>query len=274
MLSMGFLAFCFSPLTQLSGLAGSAAMDNALIIALEPLMTVLLARVFLSERIPLVYAFLVPFAVLGVFLLSQGSSVEPLVQRKSAGFSHLAANLLLIVSLVGEGSYSVFGRKLTERYEAVPLFGSILSAGFGLLTLVLAGSLVASMLSHGVTGVSLAGTETSSFHFLPHFGVSLGTGSAGREEWVRAAFGVLWLGPLGTAFAYLYWMKAVKSAPVISMAVTLFLQPLLGVFWGVVLLGEKMGTSQGIGAALIGITLVGQVAYELKRSAPAQREAH
>ena len=46
---LGLLAFCFSPLLQLTGLHDSRATDNALIIAMEPLITVGAAWLFLRQ---------------------------------------------------------------------------------------------------------------------------------------------------------------------------------------------------------------------------------
>src|SRR4051812_42701147 len=47
----GLLSFCAGPVLQFSGLKISRALDNALIIAIEPLITVLMAWVLLGERI-------------------------------------------------------------------------------------------------------------------------------------------------------------------------------------------------------------------------------
>jgi probable blue pigment (indigoidine) exporter len=67
----------------------------------------------------------------------------------------------------------------------------------------------------------------------------------------RAWCGVLWTGPLGTAVCYLFWIRALREATVTAVAVTLFVQPLMGALWGALFLGEWLSFRQLLGAGLI-----------------------
>jgi drug/metabolite transporter (DMT)-like permease len=68
----------------------------------------------------------------------------------------------------------------------------------------------------------------------------------------------LWLGPLGTTATYLYWMYALKEAPVATVALTLFVQPVVGSLLGTVLLGEKLTAIQALGGAIIVLAVFAQ----------------
>jgi drug/metabolite transporter (DMT)-like permease len=228
---LGFSAFCFSPLLQLTGLASSRATDNVLIIAMEPLIAVLLAWVLLRERPT--RAHLAAFAVaLGGFALlssSEGDTAQGLLDP------HAAANLLILLALVGEALYSSLGRKLVEFNPPVAVFGSALL--LGVLSLTLA---------------------TAAISGLPSW-TQISTMPA------RGILSLLWLGPFGTTLSYLYWISALKKAPVASLALTLFVQPLFGPFWGMFFLGERLTVLQWIGSGLILGAVFGQTWLHIRR---------
>jgi drug/metabolite transporter (DMT)-like permease len=222
--SLGLLTFCFSPLMQLTGLSASQATDNALIIAMEPMMTVILAWLVLGES--LTRAHIVSFALaLAGFGLLTGLSVQ---QLSGSWDGHLIGNFIMLLSLVGEATYSILGRKLTDRYPPTGILGTALT--FGTL------ALTAAVMIH------------------------LGPGALWifpKLSW-RSLLGILWLGPLGSALTYLFWMIAVTEAPVASLALTLFIQPLFGSLWGILFLHDRLRGWQAFGGALILAAVLGQ----------------
>ena len=224
-LALAFFTFCFSPLTQMTGLSLSRATDGALITAMEPLITALLAGLFLREKISgtQVSAFVVAF--LGFGLLSGAGFGFP------AG--HIVGNVIILASLVGEGFYSIGGRKLLDRFEAAPLFGTALFIG--------------------VIFLSILGFFFDGFPDFARIGP-------------KTILGIVWLGPLGTAAAYLYWMIAISRAPVVSIALTLFIQPVFGALWGYAFLGERLDAVQFFGAGLILLAVLGQYVIGLPKS--------
>ena len=213
-LGLGFATFCFSPLFQLTGLSTTRSIDSALIIAMEPLMTVFLAWVFLKESLNRVHFLSFGLALSGFAFLSELAthsikhSVDP----------SLLGNFLMLIALSGEAIYSVVGRKLLVNFQAIPVFGTALFLGVLCLTLF--------------TGFY------AGFPDVTHIGYS-------------SVIATLWLGPLGTCATYLFWMTALVEAPVASLTITLFIQPLLGTVWGYTFLHERINLTQAFGGALI-----------------------
>jgi len=94
--------------------------------------------------------------------------------------------------------------------------------------------------------------------------VTQGAGSLGQflypEAWSWEFFlAMLWIGPVGTAFTYLYWMFALENLSVGSLALTLFVQPLVGAAFGSLFLGEYLTGMQWLGGVLILASVLGQV---------------
>lgn len=211
---LGFFTFCYSGVLQFVGLNDSRATDNSLIIAIEPLVLVFLAWLILRERVSAMHGVSFALSILGFCLLT---GLTP--SRLQSGLdSHLIGNLVLLVSLVGEGMFSVLGLKLIGRYPASAVFGTSLLVGVALLT---------------VATFVYAGPP-------PLEAITL-----------KSAFGLFWLGCLGTMGAYLFWMILLVDAPVASLAITLFIQPVAGALWGILFLDERLNGMQALGGCLI-----------------------
>jgi drug/metabolite transporter (DMT)-like permease len=230
LVGVGLATFCISPLLQLGGLTSTQAVDNAVIVAMEPLMTVGLACLLLKERLTRETSLAFAVALLGFCIFSGLNPPSP----AGGSNSHLLGNLAILLSLIGESLYSVGGRRLTRDHSAVAVFAMTLGIG--------------------VVGLTLATAITTG---LPTF-ASLGKMTA------RTALGLFWLGPLGTGVAYLVWMRALVSAPVSSLALSLFIQPVLGPLWGMIFLGERLSLAQCGGGLLIFVAVSGQVAHEVR----------
>ena len=71
-------------------------------------------------------------------------------------------------------------------------------------------------------------------------------------------------GSSGTAVGYLVWMMALSRAPVASIVLTLFIQPVLGPIWGAIFLGERLSFSQALGSAWILLAVFGQAWGEFR----------
>lgn len=216
-LTVGFMAFCLAPLLQMTGLQSSRATDNALIVAMEPLMTVALARIVIGERLSRAHYVAFGLALSGFALLSGIQSGVDF----SGHSSNFVGNLLMLAALIGEASYSVFSLKLLERYPPLGIFGSALGGGVGILTFS----------TFAIEGPRM-------FVELSHL------------SW-KSICGLIWLGPMGTAFAYFYWISVLREASVATIALTLFIQPVLGALWGYAFLDESLTQAQAIGAILI-----------------------
>ena len=218
---VGLWTFFLSPLTQMSGLSISTATDNALIVAMEPLICVFLARIFLKETLNLNHWISFVVALLGFSLLI---GISP-GAREGKLDPELWGNLLLLLSLTGEAAYAVFGKKLVAQFSALPFFGTAL--GIGVLALTVCLFLFPDQSHHTVGFIPISHLSLNSF------------------------IGLLWLGPLGTAAAYLFWVKALSRVPVAAVALTLFLQPVFGALWGMMFLNERLSPLRGMGGLLI-----------------------
>jgi drug/metabolite transporter (DMT)-like permease len=206
----GFMPFCYAPALGMTGLRDTDATHGALIIAMEPFITLFMARVFLGDRLRHSHFFAFAAAVLGFAMLS-GLRFD----RSTVG------NLVLLVSLVGEGAYSVGMRKLHGRHAPATIFGTALAFG-------VAGLAIVALLAPATTPPS-------------------GSTSSAIPLWLA----LLWLGPLGTTLGYWVWMRVLERASIATMTLTLFVQPVCGAVWGWVFLGDRMSATQTVGAVMI-----------------------
>jgi drug/metabolite transporter (DMT)-like permease len=213
LVALGFLTFCFSPWIAYQGLPKTQAVDNALLIAIEPLITLFMGYLFLKEKIARRTLFCFAGAFVGFCFLSG-------LQVSSQAF---IGNLLIAAALFGEGSFSIFATKLLKHFPAQAFFGTALTFGSIFMTIVL---VLGGGLEQGILVESGRFTTAS-------------------------ILGVLWLGPIGSAVTYLYWTFALVHVPVSLLAITLFFQPLLGTLFGVVFLDEHLGAGQWVGGAIL-----------------------
>ncbi len=230
LLLVGFGPFAFSPLLQLVGLTTSQSMDNAIVIAMEPLFTVLLAWVLLREALTALQmiAFgiaLAGFLLVSGFSLSNGSPFEDM---------HFMGFFLMTMALWGESIYSVIGKLLGRKYEAIPIFGTGITVGVTFL-------LIYGLFSHSIPN-------------LTHFSSA------------KSILAICWLGPIGTTLSYIIWMKLLRVTPVASVAITLFVQPVFGSLWGALFAGESFTLKQTCGAALILGGMLFQSVVEIRLS--------
>lgn len=216
-----------TPILQFSGLARSQSIDNAIVIAIEPLFSVFLAWLILREGLRWFQTLSFGLAMVGFLLVSK------LDFHHGNPFSdfHFFGFFLMIMALWGESIFSVLGRLLTQRYEPVALYGTAIF--IGALALILFGAFQGE---------------------LP----DLSKGS------VRSMGAVLYLGPIGTTLSYVFWMKLIRHAPVASLVITLFVQPVFGSLWGVLFLKEHFNLHQTIGALLILVAIVFQSTLEMR----------
>ncbi|MDI9261314.1 DMT family transporter [Alicyclobacillus sendaiensis] len=107
--------------------------------------------------------------------------------------------------------------------------------------------------------VALAAMTPVGWSHMPHLGTILG------HTWVW--LGILYLGVLSTAGAFLLWNEGLRRMPAGSGGVYFFLQPLVGTALGWLVLGETVTASFWVGALLI----LGGVALVVREPEPAAR---
>ena len=135
---LGFFGFQTYAMTQ------STATEAGILMALAPLATLVLAWIFLGERINKKQIFMMVLASLGLVFLA-------LVNQKDAQF-HLRGTFFLVLSLLALAGYTILVRKKTQDYSYLDITDLVLLEGaiFFLVLVVFkegAGTLVQSFYS-------------------------------------------------------------------------------------------------------------------------------
>lgn len=212
---VGLMNFCLAPWLQLTGLAASEASDNALIVALEPLLTVVLARIFLGDILTKRDLIGIVLALAGFFVLSGPQSLENLSLK-------FLGNLALLFSLLGESTFSVGSAKLIGLgRRPVWILGFCLSIGVAILS------------------------------FLLYFNNQIDFGTIVERMSPQHFFAMIWLGPVGTTLSYLFWIYALERLSIASVVLSLFIQPVFGSILASYYLNETLGPEIYVGGLLI-----------------------
>ncbi len=210
---VGALNFAVAPAMQIASLGYTQAIDVSILIALEPMLVVVVAALVLGEKPTRRTAMALGAGTIGMLILSGVGFGE------ASGDSgrRLTGNLIFASSLLAEVAVSISGRRL---------------AGY--------------RPSHSIQLMMLAGFLTASICFMGD--IQSATFSAFSS---RAWGSILFLALGSSIFAYTVWYRVIKVVPVNQVALSLFLQPLLGSVLGYTLLNETIGLQTVIGAALV-----------------------
>lgn len=214
MAAMGVVGFAGAFALAHWGLGASTATNGALLIVVEPLTVLLLAPWLLGERLSRRERAGAACALGGAALVLV-NGVPGLSARL---VPHWRGDLLLVLSGVAYGAYTLLGRPVLARHRALPVTArSILWAIPVVIPLALAEWL-----------------------------------GGQRPVWTGGALlGVLYLAVVITALGYLVWNWALEHAPAAHAAIFLNVQPVLGALLGVALLGEPLTLFTLGGGALV-----------------------
>ena len=216
---MGVLVFCVGPRLQVEGVHRGQAGDTSILMALEPLITAVAAAIFLGERIAARRGWGCLLGMLGVVLMSE------IWRADAAPLAGLTANLLFVSSFIAETAYSVMGKPLLARCSPLKLLGASLVAG---------------------TAANLA-VEAA----LGHASRYAMLGALPWTAWALFAY----LALICTVVGYALWYVVIRETEVNVTALTVFVQPLAGLFLSIVFLGEKLHAGQLWGSLAIAIGL-------------------
>lgn len=198
---LGFVGFVVNKWLSFVGLNLTDATHTALLMALEPLFTLALARVVLGERLgPRRLAAFVAGALGAWLLIAQG------LRLPAWSAATVAGDLLFVLALALEAGYSVFGKRLLTRHSALLVTGSTIVASLVFWVPLAAGDAAL----HGPPRLSAAGVAAIAF---------LAVGC--------------------TVLGYLAWFYALERLEAGLVALTLFVQPVWGALLAVWLLGER-----------------------------------
>jgi drug/metabolite transporter (DMT)-like permease len=218
---MGFVGVAFHQLLQAYALTLTSAVNTGWLIGLTPVWSALLARAWLGERMSAA-------KVLGLALGFVGAAVVVTGGRLSGGLLALPStrgDLLILLSTLNWALYSVLGRK------------TLLDLGS---TRATAGAFLAGLLL--LAPAALVGGTLSSL------------GRLSPAGWAA----VLFLGVCCSGLGYLFWYRALETMEASRVAALLYLEPLVTLAAGLVLLGEHVGAATIAGGLLLlaGVGLV------------------
>lgn len=212
------MGFVINKLFEYVGLNLTTASDTALLISTESIFTALLSWLILRERFSRMAAFSLVIGFLGVYLIIE-QGIIPHWDTATGGVSaRILGDLLVILALVFESSYTVTGKSLLDRYP--PLL---------------------------ITGASIIGSLV--------FWLPAGGEEVLRAGWPHLSLagwlGVLYMAIAVTVIGYFLWFQALTVVEASSAAPFLFIQPLLGALIAILLLGERLTWATLAGGALI-----------------------
>ncbi|HET7836730.1 MAG TPA: DMT family transporter [Variovorax sp.] len=207
------------------GVSLTSAVSAGVIMASIPAVVAIGSRVFLREGITTRVALAIACAALGIGLLALAPAPAGAHAGPAAGASMpWLGNLLVFCAVVCEAAYAVIGKSLTGRLgpkrisSLINLWGFVLSTPFGIW--------FALRFDFGAVSIGLWGLL-----FVYALAASIWT---------------VWL-----------WMTGLKSVPASQAGVFTVMLPVSAAVVGVLVLGERLSTMQGVAfaLALLGVVL-------------------
>ncbi len=214
---LGFTGFVAPKALNLWGIDLSTAINASLLMAVEPLLTLAMARLWLGER-------LTRRKLLG--LLLGGSGGYLLIARgfRLPDFSVAAVvgDLIFTLGLAMEALYSVWGKATLRR--------------------------------HSPLNITAAAIVTSMVFWIPAVAADGALNGWPAPSWVGLA-AILFLALGCTVFAYLVWLYLLGRMEAGVAGMTLLLQPLFGALLSAAVLGERLPPAAALGGALVMLSL-------------------
>jgi len=211
-LVLGLLGVFAYNLFFMGALARLPASRAALIIAMNPVITISLSSIALGERLSPLRWVGVAVALSGVWIVVSHGDI---VSIASAGVG--VGELFMLAAVTSWALYTVIGRQVLKGLT--PLAATNYAALWGTIML----------------GVVAA----------PHFGEL----TAGQFGW-KVIVSLLYLGVLGTAVAFVWYYTSIKRLGASVSAIFTNLVPVFGVLISVLVLGEPLLASMLIGGAV------------------------
>ncbi|MGH8846731.1 MAG: DMT family transporter, partial [Polaromonas sp.] len=205
-----------------SALAVLPAGRTSLIVALNPVVTILVAAAFLGDRLSATRWAGVGLALLGVWIVVTRGDLSQLAQSVGKG------ELSMLGAVCAWAAYTLLGRRVLRGLS--PLLATLLAAIWGTLFLGL-----------------LALRDIPTLH----------AASFTPSVWASLAF----LGVLGTAVAFVWYYEGITRLGAARTVVFNNLVPIFGVLLGWLMLNEPLSVSLMAGGALAiaGVFLVNRV---------------
>ncbi len=215
-------------LLQFHGLALTTVSHASLMVGAMPVLLAAAAALFAGERLDWIGWLALVGSTAGAALIVLGGSRGPAAH----GQPTLVGDLLVVASLVTALAWILLSKKLMETHSPPVVTSYSILAGTAMLAVVVAGP--------WLLGPLLAPLTHQTFAPPPFAHVS-------RTAWAALAIS----GLLCTATTTLLWNWGIHHVPASRAGVFLNIEPALGSWLGVQLLGEHLGPYAWAGGALI-----------------------
>jgi drug/metabolite transporter (DMT)-like permease len=197
---------------QITGIKYTSATNTGWIISITPLVVMVMAILFLKEKIRIQMVLGILIATVGViFLISQGK-ISDVSWLRSRG------DWLVLLSAHTWALYTIVSRKISKTIN--PL----------LLTFVVL--IPSAIVSIGYVSITSSWTHFAAFPS-------------------RVYFSLLFLGVIGTAISHWFWQRGVASLGAARAGIFLYLEPFATTAIAVPLLNEAFGLFTALGAVLV-----------------------
>lgn len=213
LVTIGILGNVFYQLFFIIGVNYTYAANAAVMLGTIPIWVALLSQFFTDEKLTLFTGMGVLFAFAGVAFIIMGG--DGTLSFESETF---VGNLIILLAAVCWASFTILSRKYLRVYS--PLQYSAFMSVVGLVGLLLIG--LPFLIKLDWSQISIVG-----------YG------------------GVFYSGALSVGLAYIIWNYGIKQIGAVRTAAYQNLVPVLGLVFGLVLLGEELSVLQYIGAALV-----------------------
>ena len=218
---LGILSMGFAYMLAYPGINLTTATDAALMISAEVFFTSLLAAWLAHEALGKWKLWGMVLGATGVTILVLGHLTGD--NSNSNGWARALGDILILINLAMQALYTVFGTGLARKYPPITM-----------LTYVCTGSLVV---------------------WVPVMLWYLFTGSLPATLSLTAIGGILYLTLITSLFCNLIWFTVARHIGAGLAAISLFAQPLVGAFIGLVFFNEPLTISLIIGALLVFVAL-------------------
>lgn len=211
-------------LLQFHGLALTTVSHAALMVGAMPVLLAAAAALFAGERLDWLGWLALAGSTVGAALIVLGGARGPAVR----GEPSLAGDLLVVVSLITSLAWILLSKKLMQRHSPPVVTSYSILAGTAMLAIIVLGPWALNPITH--------------LHAQP-----LPIAHLSWTAWAALSISGLFC----TALTTLLWNWGIHHVPASRAGVFLNIEPALGSWLGVRLLGEHLGPHAWAGGALI-----------------------
>lgn len=213
------------------GLKWTTASEAGMIIALVPVVSTVMAGIFLKERVNLWQFLCILTSIAGVFVIVS-------TQGEMRFGEHLWGIIALFLAVIAQASYSILSKKHSQRFTSVEITYIMMWSGMILFNTM---GIIQS-LSTGTLDIYLSPLSIPS-----------------------VTMGILYLGVISSVFAFFMFNYALAHLKVSQTTTMLNLIPVIAVFGGVVVQNDPFGWTQAVGIVLILLGVWGTTIFGVRQ---------